>query len=150
MVRRGLLVAALVLALDLATKTMVLAWLREPVALAPFANLVVVWNEGVSFGMLGDAGPLVLIGLAGVITALLVVWLSRTSELFLASALGLVIGGAVGNVIDRLRFGAVLDFLDLHVAGYHWPAFNVADSAICIGAGLLLLDGLRSPRHRPT
>ncbi|MGI9450680.1 MAG: signal peptidase II, partial [Geminicoccaceae bacterium] len=63
---------------------------------------------------------------------------------------GLVIGGALGNVIDRIRFGAVVDFLDFHIAGYHWPAFNVADSAICVGAGLLLLDGLLSPARQTT
>lgn len=150
MMARGLLIAIVVLVLDLVTKAMVLAWLREPITLTPFANLVVVWNRGVSFGMLSTIGPVALIALATVICAVLLFWLYRTNELFLTIALGLVIGGAIGNVIDRLRFGAVLDFVDLHAGGYHWPAFNVSDSAICVGAALLLVDGLRSPRHRPT
>jgi signal peptidase II len=67
-----------------------------------------------------------------------------------AAGLGLIIGGAVGNVIDRMRFGAVVDFLDAHAFGWHWPAFNVADSAICIGAALLLVDGLLMHRHHST
>ena len=155
MLRFGLAVALLVLALDQASKTMVLAWL-VPVArieLAPFLNLVVVWNPGVSFGMLGGvgaSGPWLLIGLALLITAGFLVWLAWSTERLHAAALGLVIGGAVGNVIDRLRFGAVLDFVDLHLLGYHWPAFNVADAAITAGAVLLLGDGLLRRGERST
>jgi signal peptidase II len=72
----------------------------------------------------------------------LIYWLRRAASPFLAIAIGLIIGGAVGNVIDRLRLGAVVDFLDFHVGAYHWPAFNLADSAICIGVAAMLLDGL--------
>src|SRR5260370_208189 len=79
---------------------------------------------------------------AAALVAVLIYWLSRASSLFLAVAIGLIIGGAVGNVIDRLRLGAVVDFLDFHLGAVHWPAFNLADSAICIGVAAMLLDGL--------
>lgn len=120
--------------------------------LLPFANLVMVWNRGVSFGLLSGTGgdnPYVLAGLAAVITGGLLVWLARLRDSWVAVALGLIISGAVANVHDRLRFGAVADFMDLHVAGWHWPAFNLADSAIVIGAVMLALDafGLR-PRAK--
>ena len=69
-------------------------------------------------------------------------WLSRVTSPFLGVAIGLIIGGAIGNVIDRIRLGAVVDFLDFHLGTLHWPAFNIADSAICIGVGAMLLDGL--------
>ena len=80
----------------------------------------------------------------------LVIWLRRTDQMLIGLGLGLVIGGATGNVIDRIRFGAVVDFLDFHLAGYHWPAFNVADAAICVGAVLMLADGLLTRRSQPT
>lgn len=113
--------------------------------LLPFANLVMVWNQGVSFGLFAGTGgqnPYILVGVATLITLSLLWWLANTRDRFVQSALVLIIAGAVANVHDRLRFGAVADFLDLHVAGYHWPAFNVADSAIVIGAVLLMLDAL--------
>jgi signal peptidase II len=77
-------------------------------------------------------------------------WLRQSEHPLVATGLGLVIGGAIGNVIDRFRYGAVVDFLDFHLAGYHWPAFNVADAGICIGAGLILVDGLLAPRRQYT
>jgi signal peptidase II len=141
----GLLLFASVLVADQVSKVLALAGLGDGAAIAvtPFFNLVLVWNRGVSFGMLAGADrPWVLVALAAVIATLLVYWLRREERLWSRRALWLVLAGAVGNVIDRLRFGAVVDFLDFHVGGYHWPAFNVADSAICIGAGLLVLDGL--------
>jgi lipoprotein signal peptidase len=93
-----------------------------------------------------DEAAWVLALVAAAITAALVVWLRAAPNRLVAVALGAVIGGAVGNVIDRLRFGAVFDFLDVHAAGWHWPAFNVADAAIVAGAGLLLLDALFAPK----
>lgn len=113
--------------------------------LAPFANLVMVWNKGVSFGLFAGTGaqnPYILVGVAAVITAALLGWLSQARDGMMRAALVLIISGAIANVYDRLRFGAVADFMDLHVAGYHWPAFNIADSAIVIGAALLVLDAL--------
>ena len=115
------------------------------VEVTPFFNLVLVWNTGVSFGLLqgfGEAGRWGLVMLACAVGIGLAVWLFRESRLLPQCALCLVLAGAVGNVIDRMRFGAVVDFLDFHLMGYHWPAFNIADSAIVIGAILLMVDGL--------
>ncbi len=115
----------------------------------PFFNLVLVWNRGVSFGMFGDgsAGPWLLVLLAVGIVAALLWWLRKAEGLLSVASLGLIIGGAVGNVIDRLVHGAVVDFLDFHAAGWHWPAFNVADSAITVGVVLLLAESLFPSRH---
>ncbi len=111
-----------------------------------FFNLVMVWNRGASFGLLNDesgaVSPYIMIGIALVISAVFLVWLWRTQSWMQGIALAFVIGGALGNVIDRARFGAVIDFLDFHIMGLHWPAFNVADSAIVIGIGLLIFYSL--------
>lgn len=114
------------------------------IEVTPFFNLVMVWNRGISFGMFqtGDTGRWVLIALTGAIAVGLLVWLWRVQTRLLACALGAVIGGAVGNIVDRVVYGAVADFFDFHVAGYHWPAFNVADSAIVVGVAIMLLDSL--------
>jgi len=155
MLRLGLLVAVPVVLLDLLTKWLVLAEFMESprtIVVTGFFNLVLVWNRGVSFGMFNvDSawGPIILSGLAIVISICLVIWLRRVANPLVATAIGLVLGGAIGNVIDRVRFGAVVDFLDFHVAGYHWPAFNVADSAISIGVALLLYDSLFERRKVP-
>jgi signal peptidase II len=151
MLALGLSLAALVLIADQATKMVMLAHLDGPVEVTPFFNLVRVWNPGVSFGLFGSAGPSaawVLSGLALAVVVGLTVWLARTSEKPIAIGLGLVIGGALGNVVDRIRFGAVFDFLDFHAFGFHWPAFNVADAAIVVGAAVLLVDGLLLERRR--
>src|SRR5690606_35073313 len=108
-------------------------------------------NRGVSFGMFqsGEAGRWLLSALALGIVAALLVWLRRVRVWWLAVGLGGVIGGAVGNVFDRLWYaeGAVADFFDFHLAGWHWPAFNVADAAIVVGVGLILLDAVLAPRR---
>jgi signal peptidase II len=153
MLRLGLVVAGVVIVLDQLTKLAILALLDRAVEVTPFLNLVVVWNPGVSFGMFASAGalmPWLLSGLSLAVAVALGVWLRRVEHPLAAVALGLIIGGALGNVIDRVRFGAVVDFLDFHALGYHWPAFNAADSAICVGAGLLLVDGLLAPRRQST
>jgi signal peptidase II len=143
-VRPALILALIVFALDQASKEVILAVADAlPRAVLPFFNLVLVWNPGVSFGMLGGdqaTEPWILVGLALVITVGLLIWLVRERDRGTALAIGLVLGGAIGNVIDRLRHGAVVDFLDFHVAGYHWPAFNLADSAIVVGALLLVAE----------
>ena len=111
----------------------------------PFLNVVTVWNTGVSFGMLqsqSGMAPMLLSALALAIVVALFVWLRRAENRVMAFALGLIIGGALGNTFDRLTFGAVFDFLDFHAVGYHWPAFNVADSAIVVGVIALLYDGV--------
>ena len=113
------------------------------VMVTDFFNLVMVRNPGVSFGMLQvdqDHMRLILSAFAVIVSIGFLVWLWREPRPSIAFPLGLIAGGALGNVCDRLRFGAVADFLDFHVAGYHWPAFNLADSAITIGVVLLLVD----------
>ena len=160
----GLSLAALALLLDQLSKWAVVEHLFKPVLgvpslslvewyqsnvrmpfvqieMLPFFNFSMVWNEGMGFGMLGAAGPWVLIGLSLVIVAVLGVWMHRQpTDRYLHVALGLMIGGAIGNVIDRARFHAVVDFLDFHIGRWHYPTFNVADSFIVIGVALLLLQ----------
>jgi signal peptidase II len=147
----GLGLAALVVALDQASKAWMMALLDPPrmIELTGFFDVVPVWNRGVSFGILSNRDGSTAWLLGGVAVAVvvgLVVWLARAERRLLALGLGAVIGGAIGNVIDRSRFGKVFDFLDFHAAGWHFPAFNLADSAITVGVGLLLLDGLLSGR----
>ncbi|MBL8835568.1 MAG: signal peptidase II [Alphaproteobacteria bacterium] len=149
MLRLGLAVAAITLVADQVTKLyfydlLVIGGVRF-IEVLPFFNLVTVWNYGVSFGMLtndSQIGPWLFVAVALAIVAALFTWLRRAATRMVAIALGMVIGGAIGNVIDRLTYGAVFDFLDLHAFGWHWPAFNLADSGISIGVILLLADGL--------
>ena len=147
--RLGFLIASLVLLSDQLTKWWMLVEVMKPprmIPLAPFLNIVLVMNPGVSFGMLGSAPQWVgwgLVVFALAIVAALSIWLRGVTERLLAAGLGLIVGGAVGNVVDRIRFGAVGDFLDLHWGDFHWPAFNVADSAITVGVVLLVLDALK-------
>ncbi|HZS82465.1 MAG TPA: signal peptidase II [Stellaceae bacterium] len=149
----GLVVAALVVALDQASKWWIVRAMDglAAIRLADFFNLVLVRNRGVSFGMFNNGGApgggLVFSVLAAAIVVALLVWLWRSAEGWIVPAIGLVVGGAIGNVIDRLRLGAVVDFLDFHLGAWHWPAFNVADSAICIGVALMLIDGLLRRRE---
>jgi len=148
----ALSVAALAVILDQASKELMLVHVLNPPAVipvTPFLNLRLGFNTGVSFGFLGDglAGPWLLSGLAMAVVAGLAVWAVRADSRTEAVALGAIIGGAIGNVIDRLRQGAVTDFLDLHAFGWHWPTFNVADIGITGGVGLLLLHGWRQGRR---
>ena len=151
----GLGIAAAVAVADQLIKWWVIDTLiavPEGIEVLPVFNLVMVWNRGISFGMFGGGAlpPWLLAAFAGAVALGLGIWLARVETRLLAVGLGLVIGGAMGNIVDRLRFGAVADFLDFHVAGYHWPAFNLADAAITIGVGLLLIDALLIGRERHT
>jgi signal peptidase II len=124
--------------------------LRE---ITPFFNLVLTWNRGMSFGLFNTGAALntlVFTAVAAVIVAGLLIWLRRVRERLLALSIGLVIGGAVGNVIDRLGRGAVVDFLDFHIGEWHWFAFNLADAAICVGVGLMAIDSLLGRREAPS
>jgi signal peptidase II len=112
------------------------------IEILPFFNWVMVWNKGVSFGMFQGATPYLMIAVALVITGIFLIWMLRTDNKLIIASASLVIGGALGNVIDRFRFGAVADFLDFHIAGLHWPAFNLADSCITVGIALIIMDGL--------
>lgn len=157
MLGRGLAAAALAAVLDQASKALVLVFFGEPGCalhlepLTSFLNLALTCNTGVSFGMLNRAGlnSLVFSLVAVLIVVVLLVWLARVHTTFLAVAIGLVIGGATGNVMDRIRFHGVIDFLDFHIGTWHWPAFNLADSAICLGVAAMLLDGLLTRRPAP-
>ncbi len=108
----------------------------------PFFNLTMVWNEGISFGLFHGSGVWILSGVALLIALFFSHWMTKATGWLQAISLGMVIGGAIGNVVDRLRFGGVADFLDFHVMGWHYPAFNVADCAIVVGVALLVFDGL--------
>jgi signal peptidase II len=156
----GLGIAALVAVLDQALKAWVLGLIFFPprvVAVTPFFNLAPAWNRGVSFGFLAhesEWAPWLLTALAVVIVGVLVRWLARAENGWIAAALGLVLGGAAGNAVDRVRFGAVADFLDVHAFGWHFWAFNLADAAITVGAAALLLasllpERLSQPAARP-
>ena len=148
MLRYGLTLAAAVVMIDQAIKWLVLDFFSaraDPVEVTSFFNLMLAWNRGVSFSLFHSEeayAPFALSALAVAIAAGLAVWLRRIGHSWAATGIGLVIGGAIGNVIDRLRFGAVVDFLDFHWAEYHWPAFNIADSAITVGVIFLITDGL--------
>lgn len=149
----GMCVAVISIALDQLSKNWLIGLLDgsgfSSIQVTGFFNLVMVWNHGVSFGMLSEPGTNVryfLMAVAFTIVGMMSFWLYRCTSRMVAIAIGLVIGGAIGNVIDRVRFGAVADFLDFHLFGYHWPAFNVADASIFCGVTLLLWDGIL---HRP-
>ena len=146
----GFAVALLVVILDQASKAWILGFFSEragePVAvLTSFFNLVLTGNRGMSFGLFNTNAAMntaVFTVLAAVIVIALGVWLHRAHNPVIRVALGMIIGGAIGNVIDRLTRGAVVDFLDFHIGAWHWYAFNLADAAICLGVIGLLLDGL--------
>ena len=124
----------------------------QRIPITGFFDLVLVFNRGVSFGIFGGApswATAALIVFALLLSAALCIWMWRADSVLLGTALGFVVGGAIGNVIDRFLHGAVVDFLDFHVAGYHWPAFNVADSAITIGVAFLIIDSLKSRPVEP-
>ncbi|NOR23664.1 MAG: signal peptidase II [Desulforhopalus sp.] len=119
-----------------------------------FFNLVYVTNSGAAFSMLADMNSpwrhyfFLSIGSAALIGLTVVYWKLRNVNSLYSWSLALIAGGAAGNLIDRIRFGAVIDFLDFYIGNYHWPAFNVADSAICVGAGLFLLINIFDTRNQ--
>ena len=151
-----LALAAAVIILDLWTKALVLARieLHEAVPIIPnFFQLVHVRNTGAAFGIGANAGsrivPMLLNAGAIAVFCVVVVYALRSAvtDRVLQTGLHLILGGAVGNLLDRFRFGYVVDFLDVYVGNHHWPAFNVADSAICIGIALLFLDMRKKPEE---
>ncbi len=148
MLRPGLAVAAAVLVLDQLSKWWIRVVVMDPprnIEVTPFFNMVYARNTGVSFSMFrADSliGQLVLSAVALFIVAGLLIWTRRLKRLWPVVALGLIVGGAIGNVVDRLRLRFVFDFLDFHWNGYHFAAFNLADTAITVGVAMLLIDGL--------
>lgn len=134
---------------DQASKLAVAATMRlyQSIPVVPFFNLTYVHNPGAAFSFLSDAGGWqrwFFALLAFAIGIVIAAWLARLKqhEGVLAAALSLVLGGAIGNLIDRLAYGYVIDFLDVYYRSWHWPAFNVADSAITVGVGLMLIESL--------
>lgn len=141
----GILIISVVIALDMLAQAWVFSVLQDdskPIPITPFFNFVEVWNHGISFGMFNNLayGQWILSLVALVISVFLTRLLLRAANSFEAIDYSLIIGGAVGNVIDRVSYGAVADYLDFHAFGYHWPAFNVTDSAIFLGVSFLLIS----------
>jgi signal peptidase II len=146
----GLIALVVVLFADQASKYWVLNILQLQavgrIDLLSVLSLTMVWNQGVTFGMFkadSQFGAMLLAAVAAIIVVALGIWLRRAETRLVAIALGAIAGGAIGNVLDRIRFGAVVDFIHLHVAGWSWYVFNVADAAIVCGVAALVLDGLR-------
>ena len=119
-----------------------------------FFNITCVRNPGAAFGFLADAAPmfrslfLIIVSAAAIVMILWFLAKNKSAGMLLTFALSLILGGAVGNLLDRIRFGSVVDFLDFYIASWHWPAFNVADSAISVGAVLLIVEMLRREKPR--
>jgi len=146
---RSLAIATLVLLLDQLSKWSALSNLKLGITeeVLPFMNWLLLLNPGAAFSFLAQSSGwqrwfFTILGLAA---SLYILWLLRKnqSDKILSWALSLILGGALGNVLDRIMFGAVVDFIDLHYGNWHWPAFNIADSAICIGAALIVFSELR-------
>lgn len=144
---KWLWVSVLSLLLDQASKLAVDGSMQlfQSIPLLPYFNLTYVHNTGAAFSFLSDAGGWqrwLFAGLAVVMSSIIGLWLARLKqhETLMAVALALVLGGAIGNLIDRVAYGYVIDFLDVYYQDWHWPAFNIADSAICVGVALMLLE----------
>ena len=144
--RTGLSVAACVAAADWVSKYAILHLihlpLRQNIQILPFFDLTMVWNRGVSFGLFQADSPygrMILIGFTALVSLGVLLWLWRNHDMLSAIALGAILGGALGNIHDRLKYGAVADFFDFHLMGYHWYVFNLADAGISIGVTLLLI-----------
>ncbi|MBU1214284.1 MAG: lipoprotein signal peptidase [Gammaproteobacteria bacterium] len=156
MLKRWLLLAAVVIVLDQTSKAAIISHFvyGEALAVTSFFNLVLAHNTGAAFSFLSDAGGLQrwLFSIIAIVASVWIVWLLRKhqSEKLFSFALAFILGGALGNLIDRIAYGYVVDFLDFHGAGYHFAAFNVADAAITCGAALLIWDGIQGKRHATT
>ena len=146
MFRFGLFIAVVIIIVDQVSKLYLIDLMaRHPdgIEVTSFFNLVMVWNRGVSFGMFaGDNMRWILVAITAVIAGIVFFWLRKATNRMLAAGLGLVLGGAIGNIIDRVRLGAVADFFDFDLIFMRWPAFNVADMAIVCGVILILLENL--------
>ncbi|MBO1360359.1 signal peptidase II [Acetobacter sacchari] len=145
----GLLTTMIVLSADQLSKYWILYGFHLPdkgsVPILPGLNFTMVWNTAVTFGMFsraGSSGRIIFSAVALLIVGGLLVWMARSRRPLITCAVGAIAGGAIGNVIDRLRYGAVVDFIHLHAAGWSWYVFNVADSAIVCSVAALIVDGL--------
>lgn len=144
----GFYLATFVALVDQGAKWWLLNYVMKPPHVehvTSFLNFVLTYNKGVTFGLLNSGHPYmpyVFVATSVIILLLLLNWLIHTDSMIVGTGLGLVMGGAIGNIIDRVNYGGVVDFIDFHIYGYHWYAFNIADSAIVTGVGLLLLENL--------
>ncbi len=132
---------------DQLTKWMILDDMPLPIEVTSFFNIVLAMNKGVSFSMFASNhphAPMILTAIGIIITLFIAFWFLKEKESVVKLALSLILGGAIGNIIDRIRFGAVVDFLDFHAFGYHWPAFNIADMMICFGVIIILTEAIFS------
>ena len=142
----SLAISLLVVGSDQVTKFWALASFFSPprvIEVFPWFNLVPVWNTGISFGMLAgysDWMPTIISGLTIIISLMLLAWLFVAISVSFKLALSLILGGAVGNIIDRISVGAVIDFVDIHFFDFHWPAFNIADSCISVGFVIMMIN----------
>ena len=149
-IRLGLIVALASILFDQASKWWILVEVMDPPKVIPVTsllNFVLTWNRGVSFGLFnneGNFGAWFFSILAIIIVGILLIWLRKAETKVQSISLGFIIGGAIGNVIDRVNHLAVLDFIDFHLGGSHWPAFNAADCFITLGAAVLIVDSLFS------
>ncbi len=153
---KWLWLSALTLVLDQASKLAIDGSMQlfESIPLTPYFNLTYVHNTGAAFSFLSEAGGWqrwLFAGLAMVMSGFIGAWLARLQkhEILMAVALSLVLGGAIGNLIDRVAYGYVIDFLDVYYGNWHWPAFNIADSAICVGVFLMLLESFGVGKPKP-
>jgi signal peptidase II len=153
--RLGLAVAAVALAVDQIHKAWMIGVLqaaeRGKITLTPFFDLVLVWNQGISYGLLKQDSALGRWALAAfsiVAVLVLIYWLAHLQTRLAALSVGLIAGGALGNAIDRIRYGAVADFFSFHLSGFQWYIFNLADTAIVMGVAGLLYDSLKSSHKR--
>ena len=146
LVRLGLLIATLVFVADQLTKFYILRIVnldeREPIQVTPFMDLAMAWNKGVSYGLLSTHMQGLLVALSLAISLMLVFWLTKATKPLAAASFGMLIGGALGNALDRLLHGAVADFVLLHWGTWNWYIFNVADIAIVAGVALLLYEAV--------
>lgn len=173
--RLGLLIAAVAIVADQVSKWIMVEQVFRPagvtespfytariIEVLPFFNLRMAWNPGISFSMFSSGEPMtiaLLVTLQLCIVTLMLWWLRQAVTLCMKIGIGLIVGGAIGNIIDRLNYGMVADFLDFHAAGYHFPTFNLADTFISVGVGFWLLDAFLTrdqdqtpsgPRANPT
>ena len=149
-------ITALIIVFDQASKILADHFLQyhQPIEIFPMFNLTLMYNKGAAFSFLANAGGWqrwFFLVLTSVVSLFLLFWLKKlkTHQVLQYSALALILGGAIGNLIDRAIYGHVIDFIDVYYQQHHWPAFNIADSAITVGAVLLILDTLKNPQEKP-
>lgn len=142
-------ISSIIIFLDYLTKKIIVAkiMLYESINVLPFLNIVHVQNRGAAFSILSNMGNKYFIGISGIAIIAIVIYLSRLTKGLELIALSLILGGAVGNLIDRILIGKVTDFIDVFVGRWHWPAFNVADSALTIGIVLFLLANIKQEKE---